>query len=95
MNKLRLSAAGAVVLLGLGLLGAKEEKDPSIREIMTRAHKLPTKGEQKSWVGWTNRYLVGARVLDSAVEKRDKKSALAAAGQLRLLCAGCHEVHRK
>jgi hypothetical protein len=128
--------AAGVLLLGLAASGAiVEKKDPSIKEIMTRAHKgarslltqvggdlketspawtdarsktrelvglattlgkrVPPRGERKSWTSWTNRYLVGAKVLDASIARKDRKNAQAALAQLRTLCAGCHREHRK
>jgi hypothetical protein len=114
--------------------GAQGQKDPSIKEIMTKAHKGgdsllatvgrelkadepdwadarqktqelgslamalgrhdPPQGQKESWVMRTNQYLVTAKVLDTSVQNKDRKSALAAHQKLRKLCADCHKAHR-
>ena len=131
-------AALAAGLVGLATAtdpcGAQGRKDPSIKEIMTKAHKggdsllarvgkelqadepdwadirqktqelgslatalgrhNPPQGEKESWVMRTNQYLVTAKVLDTSVQKKDKKGTLAANRKLRMLCADCHKAHR-
>jgi hypothetical protein len=113
---------------------ADDKKDPTIKEIMTKAHKggdsliqtvgkelkagdpdwadiqkktkqlvelgtslgknEPPKGEQKSWEKLTKQYLENAKALNTAVEKKDKKDALAAHKKLTGMCATCHKAHK-
>jgi hypothetical protein len=120
----------AVVLASAGA----EKKGPSVKDIMTKAHKggdsllgrleldlgrdapdwpadrertkelvglgtalgkhLPPQGARKSWVAWTNRYLVAAKALDAAVEQKSLKSSRDALDQLKGTCSGCHRDHR-
>src|SRR5436309_5139842 len=112
---LRRAAAAALVLglaVALNLSGAKEKKEPSIKDIMTKAHKggdsliftirkdlkedepdwkevqkdskelvrlgtslgkaTPPQGEKASWEKLTKAYLVSAKDLQAAADKKDK-----------------------
>jgi hypothetical protein len=54
----------------------------------------PPQGDKSSWAKFTKAYAAEAKVLSTAVEKKDKSAATASHGKLSRSCMGCHKVHR-
>lgn len=54
----------------------------------------PPMGGKDSWSQLARGYAAITQELDTAAQKKDKNSALAAHGKLKTTCMACHKVHR-
>jgi hypothetical protein len=56
----------------------------------------PPKGDRGSWQKFSQAYLMAARELDSAAQRKDRPAAQAAHQKLAnpAMCNGCHNIHR-